>query len=335
MRNGFPRSCNDLPPIARVFWPMWKEIYCLEGVIIKDNKILIPWQLHAEVLESLYSTHQGINGMLANARQRLFWPGLGASIRQTRAQRRTCNTIAPSQLREPLMSPADPEFPFQQTVVDVVYINNKNYLVYADWYTGWVEVALMPSGKAKTVCDTLRTWFCTYGAPEELSADRRPPFESQEYDSFLKNWGVWKRTSSAYYPQSNGQAELAMKTAKRILAGNMDNCGCLCHDRTARALLTHRNTPVQDFGMSPAVMLYGRMIKDHLPILREKYQIRKQWKEIRVLREDAMAKRHMQNEQFYNKHSCPLWELQVGNFMHIQNQDGYYPRRWTKTGRVM
>ena len=235
VQNGFPRSRNDLPPIARVFWSMREEIYCLEGVIIKDNKILIPRQLRAEVLESLHSAHQGVNGMLANARQRLFWPGLGTCVRQTRAQCRTCNTIALSQPREPLMSPADTEFPFQQTVVDFVDINGKNYLGYADRYTGWVEVALMPSGKAKTVCDTLRTWFYTYGAPEELYADGGPPFESQGYDSFLKNWGVRKRTSSAYYPQSNGRAELAVKTAKHILASNTDNCGRLCHDRAARA----------------------------------------------------------------------------------------------------
>ena len=208
---------------------MREEIYCLEGVIIKDNKILIPRQLRAEVLESLHSAHQGVNGMPANTR-RLFWPGLGASVRQTRAQCCTCNTIVSSQPREPLMLPADLEFPFQQTVVDFVEINGKNYLVYADRYTGWIEVALMPSGKAKMVCDTFRTWFCTYGAPEELSADGGPPFESQEYDSFLKNWGVRKHTPSAYYPQSNGRAKLAVKTAKCILAGNTDNCGCLCHD---------------------------------------------------------------------------------------------------------
>ena len=335
VQNGFPQSRNDLPSTARVYWPMREQLYCLEGVIIKDNKILIPRQLRAEVLESLHSAHQGVNGMLANARQRLFWPGLGASVRQTRSQCRTCNTIAPSQPREPLMSPADPEFPFQQVVVDFVDIQGKSYMVYADRYTGWVEVALMQSGKAKTICDTMRTWFCTYGTPEEISSDGGPPFESKEYDSFLKNWGIRKRTSSAYYPQSNGRAELAVKTAKRILADNIDSSGCVCHDRAARALLTHRNTPVQDLDMSPAIMLYGRIIKDHLPVLRDKYQTRKQWREIGELREVAMAKRHMRNEQFYNQHSRPLRELEVGDFIQMQNQDGHYPRRWTKTGRVV
>ena len=45
-----------------------------------------------------------------------------------------------------------------------------------------------------------------------------------------------------------------------------------------------------------------------------------------------MAKRHMRNEQFY---CCPLQELQIGNFVQIQNQNGHYPCWWTKTERVM
>ena len=112
--------------------------------------------------------------------------------------------------------------------------------------------------------------------------------------------------------------ELAIKTAKHILANNMDNSH-LFHDRTAQALLTHHNTPVQDLGMFPAIMLYGQIIKDHLPVLWNKYQTWKQRKEIRELREVVMAKRHMQNEQFYNKHSHPLQKLQIGGFVQIQN----------------
>lgn len=58
---------------------MREELYCVEGVLIKENKILIPRQLHAEVLESLHSAHQGVNGMLENVRQCLFWPGFDVS----------------------------------------------------------------------------------------------------------------------------------------------------------------------------------------------------------------------------------------------------------------
>lgn len=66
---------------------------------------------------------------------------------------------------------SNPEFPFQQTMIDFLNLNSRNYR-----YTGLVDVALMPSGKARVVCNTLRTLFCTYGTPEELSSDGRPTF---------------------------------------------------------------------------------------------------------------------------------------------------------------
>lgn len=59
---------------------MRDQLYCLKNVPIKDNKILIPKQLRAEVLKALHSAHQNVNGMMANAQQRLFLPGLDASI---------------------------------------------------------------------------------------------------------------------------------------------------------------------------------------------------------------------------------------------------------------
>ena len=126
IQNGFPKLCNDLPPIVQVFGPMREELYCLEGVTVKANKILIRRQLRAEVLESLHAAHRGVNGILANARQRLFWLGLDASIRQTRFQCHICITIPPFQPRELLMWPADLEFPFQQVVVDFADIQGKS-----------------------------------------------------------------------------------------------------------------------------------------------------------------------------------------------------------------
>ena len=92
-------------------------------------------------------------------------------------------------------------------------------------------------------------------------------------------------------------------------------------------MMTHRNTSHQDLGLSPAEMLYGRVIRHHLPILH------KRWWEIRELRERAMAKRHLLNQKHYNIHSHPLRELQVGESVQVQNQEGPLPRRWMKTGR--
>ena len=243
--SGFPKTKNDLPDIIHHIWPTREEYYVIDRVILKGSRILIPRQLRAEVLECLYAVHQGVMGMLANARQRLFWPGLEANLHHTRAQCKACDAVTASNSREAMCDPPTPQFPFQRTVIDFCDIRGNKYLIFADQYTGWVEVVLMKEPTVNWVCEQLRAWFCTYGAPEELSSDGGPPFQSHEYARFLSNWGIRQHLSSAYFAQSNGHAELAVKTAKRILMNNMSSAGHLNRDSAARAFLNHRNTPMQ------------------------------------------------------------------------------------------
>jgi len=70
--------------------------------------------------------------------------------------------------------------------------------------------------------------------------------------AFLLSWRVQLRISSAYFPQSNGRAEAAVKSAKRLLRGNTGPGGSLDSDAAAKAVLQYLNTPLQDSGASPA-----------------------------------------------------------------------------------
>ena len=110
----------------------------------------------------------------------------------------------------------------------------------------WVTVSKAPtSGNTATALTReLRTAFSLYGAPMELATDGGPQFASHTTQQFLRNWGVKWRISSAYNPQSNGRAELAVKTAKRLIRENSSPSGDLNTDSTARALLQYRNTPL-------------------------------------------------------------------------------------------
>ena len=81
--------------------------------------MLIPANLRPQVLEGLHAANQGVTGMLANARDRFFWPGLDAAVRQIRSQCRQCNEQAPSQPVEPPISAPPPQVPFEKTVADI------------------------------------------------------------------------------------------------------------------------------------------------------------------------------------------------------------------------
>merc|ERR1711860_33981 len=73
------------------------------------------------------------------------------------------------------------------------------------------------------------------------------------------------RLSSAYFPHSNLRAEQGVKLAKKLIRDNTDRSGSLDNDKFARALLNYRNTPLRDIGRSPAQIVTGRQLRDHLP----------------------------------------------------------------------
>jgi len=334
IEQGFPDRITSLQSMLHPYWKLRHELYCTNGVILYDGRVVIPTPLRKEVLECLHSAHQGVVGMKARARCSVFWPGLSNAITNRRDQCKTCNTIAPSQPREPLHPSPSPLFPFQLAVADYFCLNGHTYLAYADRYTGWVSICRFREATAETLKQELRTMFGIYGAPEELATDGGQPFASHNIQRFLRDWGVRWRQSSSYYPQSNGRAELAVKTAKRILQENTSANGDIHTDRVARALLQYRNTPLQLLNVSPAHLLYGRTLRDHMPSISDALRIRPEWQLLAEERERALAKRHLLTIERYNEHVKSLPELNVGTTVRVQNQTGPHPTRWDKSGTI-
>ena len=99
--------------------------------------------------------------MSTNAPEQLFWPGLDAQLRQTRAQYKSCNRISSSQPEEHSL----PQLPFQDTVVDMQH--QKIHLLHICGLIHRVEAALMSDANAKKECNQWHIWFCTFGSSEE------------------------------------------------------------------------------------------------------------------------------------------------------------------------
>ena len=126
-----------------------------------------------------------------------------------------------------------------------------------------------------------------------------------------------------------------MKSAKRLIRGNLSQTGSLQTDNFARALLAHRNTPCPTSGLSPAQIIYGRVLRDFLPLQPGKFQPRPEWRQAAQAREATYAKRHIQKAEQLSRGSKPLPPLQPGDHVAIQNQTGTNPRQWSQTGVVI
>ena len=144
---------------------------------------------------------------------------------------------------------------------DLCDLNGRNLLVVCDYFSNFIEVESLQTTTTRAVCKVLKIMFARYGVPVTLVTDNGPQFSSAEFATFAQVWGFEHATSSPHYPQSNGKAENAVKTVKRLFlkckeAGQSEYC----------ALLDWRNTPTEGVGTSPAQRFLGRRCKTLLPM---------------------------------------------------------------------
>ncbi|MEL6804973.1 MAG: hypothetical protein AAFO91_14455, partial [Bacteroidota bacterium] len=162
--------------------------------------------------------------------------------------------------------------------------------------------------------------------------DGGPQFQAEAFLQFLTTWAIKHRTPSPCYPQSNGRAELGIKTAKRLLKENTGPNGQIDNDRIARAVLQYHNTPLRDGPMSPAQLLFGRALADFLPANPKAYELHPYWAK-RV--KDYRRQRHLNHRKMasrYNVGTRRLGELTIGQTVSVQH---HVSKRWDRTAVVI
>ena len=329
--KGFPTSRGGSEPALRDYWNVRHRLSSVDGIVMMDGRVVVPVSYRQKILRSLHSAHQGVTSMIGRASHTVYWPGMSLAIRNLRYNCQRCNETAPSQTQEPLMTAPAPLYPFQQICMDYFELASHSYLVIADRFSGWITIYHFPTrATSSQLISICRASFKDYGVSEELSSDGGPQFASHEFKRFLEDWGVHHRLSSAEYPQSNGRAEVGVKTARRIIRDNISRNGSLDNDGAARAILQYRNTPIPELGLSPAQMLLHRQLRDSIPTNPEHYRLHKEWVVSAAEREKAFAGRNEDAEARYNSSSRPLPPLEVQTAVRIQSG-----RRWNKTGRVV
>ena len=108
-------------------------------------------------------------------------------------------------------------------------------------------------------------------------------------------------------------------------------------DKFFRALMQHRNTPDPDTGLSPAQVLFGRPVRDFMPILPGKFKPQEGWRLAQEDREKALRLRYCRGKENLSEHTKKLPKLSVGDRVLIQNQWGTpkVARRWDRSGVVL
>uniref|UniRef100_A0A3Q3E0D1 Integrase catalytic domain-containing protein n=1 Tax=Labrus bergylta TaxID=56723 RepID=A0A3Q3E0D1_9LABR len=115
---------------------------------------------------------------------------------------------------------------------------------------------MLKDQRSCTVIETLKVQFSRHGIPTVLRTDNGPQYAAEEFRDFCESYGISHRTSSPHTPHSNGEAEKAVQTIKRLWHKASDQY---------LALLDYRTTPLESVGLSPAQLLMGRRPRNKLP----------------------------------------------------------------------
>ena len=336
MAPGLPEDKQLWPESLHPYYTYRHHLVYTDGVILCGERPLIPTSLRLEVLEHLHGAHHCVTNMLARATQAVFWPGMKADVTAHRANCRSCTVRAPSNPAPPPTEPEQPDFPFSHIVADFFQVD-ATYLAVADRYSNWLSVFKLKKDDSAHMVEAFRRYFSRWGVAKEMTSDGASVFTSAQFKEFTHNWGVKQRIASAYYPRANKRAEVAVKSAKRLVQENLGPGGSLDTDAFARALLAHRNCPDTETGLSPAQILFGRQLRDHIPALVSRYQPRQEWRLEADLRERALAKRHGRMEDRLLHGSRALPPLSLGDVVAVQDlqTEKSKPGRWTKSGEVV
>ena len=343
IHHGFPEECPQ-HALVKSLWRYRDSLYESDGVILYNDRVVIPPNLRKQVLAHFHSAHQGVSSMELRARTLVFWPGMTTDFDQIRAACEDCSVNAPSQPKLPPALFNPPSTPFEEIVADFFKHAGYHYLIVADRLSGWPDIFKCapgsPQSGAEGLIGCLRSYFSRFGIPLEMASDGGPEFTATMTKTFLHRWGISHRNSSAYLPQSNGRAEVAVKTAKRLLRSNIGPDGSLNTDNFLRAMLQLRNTPDPDCHLSPAQILFGRPLRDAFAFATrlEKFSDRNilpLWRDAWHAKEEALRQRYHRTTESLQEHSRPLPPLNVGDRCYIQNQTGNQPKRWNRSGTVI
>ena len=284
--KGWPDTKSDTPHAVREYWPYRDELAVYDGLVYKGMRIVVPPSVRSDMLKQIHESHLGINKCKQRARETLFWPGMSQQVQNMVEDCPTCNTYQNQQHKEPMKPSKIPDLPWSEVGSDIFDWKGDSYLLTVDYYSKFIEVDKLTDQSSNTTIEVLKSQISRHGIPVVLRSDNGPQFSSSEFDNFCRDYQIQHKTSSPHFPQSNGEAERAVQTVKKMWKK--------CSDKQL-ALLDYRTTPLPSCDLSPAQLLMGRRPRNKLPASKKLLQP-KPYNPEEVKKRFAKAKA---NQQYY------------------------------------
>ncbi|UYV78461.1 hypothetical protein LAZ67_16001479 [Cordylochernes scorpioides] len=233
--------------------------------------LVIPRHLRMEILGDLHDAptagHLGFVKTYDRIRRRFFWPGMYRSVRkyvghcQDCQRRKSVPQLPPGYLR-PI---PPPDRPFQKVGIDLlgrfpISQGKKKWIVVCtDYLTKYAVTQSLGSGEAQEIAKfLLEEVILKHGAPRKIVMDRGRNFQSRLIQELTKNCHIKKKTTTAYYPQTNGLTERLNRTIADMLSMYMDLDKKNWDEMLPFITFAYNTARQESTGFTPFFLVHGR-----------------------------------------------------------------------------
>ena len=90
VESGWPAEKRELPPTVAIYYDIRDELVIQDGVLFRGDRFVVPKTPQKRMLQTLHSSHQGIESTLRRARETIYWPNMKSDIKDFTSKCKTC-----------------------------------------------------------------------------------------------------------------------------------------------------------------------------------------------------------------------------------------------------
>ena len=134
VNTGFPCDKKNLPTNLQEIWNHREALSIKSGLITCGNRIIVPKEMRAEMLQYIHKGHQGKERCLLRARNTVFWPKIMYDIQELIERCIICQEHGKSQSIIGTTQELPP-FPRHTLATDIFYWKRMDFLIVPDVFS--------------------------------------------------------------------------------------------------------------------------------------------------------------------------------------------------------
>ena len=304
----------DLNSDLQSFKNVKDELSVVDGLILRDERIVIPEKLRERAVNIAHGSHQGIVRTKALIRETIWFPGIDRMVENKVRNCIECQACTPGGHREPMKMTKMPDSPWKEVSMDFIgpFPGGEYMMVVMDDYSRFPEIEIVYSTSSQSTLPKLDAIFARQGIPEVVKTDNGPPFNGEPFAAWAKYVGFHHRKITPRWPEANGEAERFMRTLNKAVQTAQVGKGSWKQE-IWKFLRHYRATPHSTTGLSPCELLNGRKLRTEIPVITKKKKTAQFEKKVIVAeRRDERLKTYMK-EMADERNNAKACELKIGD----------------------